>query len=390
MKRILRRILSLFFVLASLTSYSQNLTGIWRGYFITESSDQYKFELQIEQKSNSISGVSYSYLNTVFYGKATLTGRFNKEGQSALIQEIKTVELRMSGGSNACIMKCIFQYIRSGKEEFLEGAFTSKFEKDGYGAKRGGDCGGGKVFLRKVPTSDFYIEPFLRDKLKKDSSAIINNTPDNLKPAIVNRPPVKKKAIVGEKKLVTKKISPPVVTKKSITKGKVSPNSKPPVKKTITNTFTKINTPAIPDKDSIQKIDLPVVKQDPIKQIIPTPDVLKNRENALVKTLIVNDPNITIKLYDNGIVDDDSICVYLDKKLVVYNRRLSEVPITYKFKLDDDNTDHELIMVAVNLGRIPPNTSLMIVEAGDQRFDVHITSTEQRNAVVRFRYQKPK
>ena len=56
--------------------------------------------------------------------------------------------------------------------------------------------------------------------------------------------------------------------------------------------------------------------------------------------------------------------------------------------MDEDNADHELIMVAENLGRIPPNTSLMIVESGEQRFDVRITSTEQKNAVVRFKYQK--
>jgi hypothetical protein len=55
----------------------------------------------------------------------------------------------------------------------------------------------------------------------------------------------------------------------------------------------------------------------------------------------------------------------------------------------DDEEDQELTMVAENLGRIPPNTSLMIVEAGDQRFEVRITSTEQKNAVVRFRYKKP-
>jgi len=29
----------------------------------------------------------------------------------------------------------------------------------------------------------------------------------------------------------------------------------------------------------------------------------------------------------------------------------------------------------------------MIVEVGDERFEVRITSTEQKNAVVRFRYK---
>src|SRR5215211_4204243 len=148
-------------------SYSQNLTGIWRGYFITESGEQYKFELQIAQSpKKGVSGVSYSYLTTRFYGKATLTGNFNTTSKMALIQEIRTVELRMSSGSVACIMKCLLNYERSGNEEFLEGTYTSKYEKSDkdFGIKKNAGCGGGKVYLRKVITSDFYVEPFLRDK----------------------------------------------------------------------------------------------------------------------------------------------------------------------------------------------------------------------------------
>src|SRR6185295_18199361 len=98
----------------------------------------------------------------------------------------------------------------------------------------------------------------------------------------------------------------------------------------------------------------------------------------------------TVKLYDNGEIDDDTISVYLDNKLVLSSKRLTAAPLTINFTIDDVNTDHELVMVAENLGRIPPNTSLMIVEAGDQRFDVRITSSTQKNAVVRFHYQEPK
>ena len=150
MKRTIIRysfLLFLFIPFARLSLSAQDLTGIWRGYFVTDGYDQYKFELQVKQNGSSVSGVSYSYLNTVFYGKATLTGTFNKAAQNALIREIKTVELRMSGGSTACIMKCIFNYERSGKEEFLEGTFTSKFENNGLINKKGENCGGGKVYL---------------------------------------------------------------------------------------------------------------------------------------------------------------------------------------------------------------------------------------------------
>jgi hypothetical protein len=68
---------------------------------------------------------------------------------------------------------------------------------------------------------------------------------------------------------------------------------------------------------------------------------------------------------------------------------LSTAPLTVTIHLDETDAVHELVMVADNLGRIPPNTSLMIVDAGDKRYEVRITSTEQKNAVVRFVYQKP-
>jgi hypothetical protein len=75
---------------------------------------------------------------------------------------------------------------------------------------------------------------------------------------------------------------------------------------------------------------------------------------------------------------------------VLSAKRLTAAPLIIKLKMDEENAEHELVMVAENLGRIPPNTSLMIVESGDKRYDVRITSTEQKNALVRFKDQKPK
>jgi hypothetical protein len=102
----------------------------------------------------------------------------------------------------------------------------------------------------------------------------------------------------------------------------------------------------------------------------------------------VSDDEIVVKFYDNGEIDDDTISVYLDGKPLVMNQRLSTNAITLKVKMDEDNPEHTLVMVAENLGRIPPNTSLMIVQDGDNRYQASITSTEQKNAMVRFRYQK--
>jgi hypothetical protein len=360
------------FFLASLLPFrgsSQNITGIWRGYFITENGEQYKYELQVQQTAtNRISGVSYSYLDTRFYGKATLSGSFIKSSQSALVQEIKTVEVKMAGGSNACIMKCIFTYSKSGKEEFLEGNFSSAYEKSDplTGIQRGGNCGGGTVFLRKVPTSDFYVEPFLRDKP-------VTRKEVPKKPPVVNKKPVTKQPVTN-KKPVSK---PPVVTKKPT--GKPGTQNavvnRKPVSKTTTDTSKNITAPVV--------IDKPVDKPK-----ISIPVTTRSRENELVQTLTVNSEEISIRLYDNGDVDGDTISVYMDGKPLLMSKGLSTVPISLKLKLDENNDEHTLVMVAENMGRIPPNTSLMIVQDGDKRYQVSITSTAQKNAMVRFRFQK--
>lgn len=386
MKPIFYRIILLLtalFSLAVFQSYGQSLTGIWRGYFITENSDQYKFELQIEQKKNSLSGVSYSYLTTVFYGKATLTGNFSSNSQNALIQEIRTVEVKMGPGSSACIMKCSFQYVKSGKEEFLEGTFTSRFEKNTYGAKKGDNCGSGKVYLRKVQSSDFYIEPFLRKELA-------NNNPNTDSSNTIKKPAIVKKTntTTATTKPVNKpKANPPATAKTNTPKTNKHSGSG--------NTVSKAKPVQKPNNAPVTKIDdtkagiEPGNKTIAKKHDLPTPPVMKLRENNLVQTITSETKNVTIKIYDNGEIDDDTISVYLDKKLVLSKQRLSASPLVVNIKMDEDDAEHELVMVADNLGRIPPNTSLMLVNAGDKRYEVRITSNEQKNAVVRFVYRKP-
>jgi hypothetical protein len=347
-----RGLLAILACIFSVTSFSQSVTGIWKGYFIADNGETYKLEFQVkESQVYSVTGVSYSYLDIRFYGKATMTGSFVKNSGKFRIKEIKTVEVKTTTGGSTCIMNYDLSYSKSGKEEYLEGTYLGKQEVRGsVNPYEWGDCGGGKVFLRKVQTSDFYVEPFLR---KKGS---VTTTP--------------KKDTVAK--------TTPVITKTNPTTTK--PTTKPPTEKRLEPTKTT--------RDSAVKIDQPVVK-NPVRPVIATPAVLKERKNELMKSLVVNSPDVTVKLYDNGEIDDDTISVYFDKQLVVSNKRLSTTAITLKLKMDEADTDHELVMVAENLGRIPPNTSLMIVEAGDQRFDVRITSTTQKNALVRFRYEKP-
>jgi hypothetical protein len=118
------------------------------------------------------------------------------------------------------------------------------------------------------------------------------------------------------------------------------------------------------------------------------PPVLKERANEVVKTFTVTTRKISISLYDNGTIDKDTVSVYLNNRQVVSRKMLSLSPIVVEIDLEQENDYVELVMVAENLGEIPPNTSLMIVKAGTKQYEVRITSTEQKNAMVVFKFQR--
>src|SRR4051812_13051761 len=142
-----------FLLVFSFPSDAQNITGIWKGYFVQNtfgfSEDRYKFEVQIEQLANNgINGVTYSYKTTVFYGKAEAKGIYTKKTNNILLDEIKLVDLKISDQSQPCLMTCYLEYAKVGDIETLTGTYSSR------NAKNSSDCGIGKVYLEKASESD--------------------------------------------------------------------------------------------------------------------------------------------------------------------------------------------------------------------------------------------
>lgn len=364
----MRMVFSMLGLLLAVFASGQDLTGIWRGQFRSNSrvmqmmniDDRYKFEVQVAQEGKTFDGVTYSYKTTEFYGKAVAKGSIHSATKKVVLEELKIVDVRMRSGSSACIMTCFLQYYKNGNEEFLEGNYVSMNTTDST------DCGRGTVFLRRVVESDFFKEPFLVEKEKAKEKEKIAKTSPKSKPAI-NKP-------------TTKAPAKPVKSDAAIAKNNKPQTSAKPAQKPTRPIESKAPPSDITTTD-------PTVKKAPP---LIVPPVLKERENELVKTFSISTRTITVSLYDNGTIDKDTVSVYLNKKLVVSKKMLSLSPITINIELDDDNENQELVMVAENLGEIPPNTSLMVVKAGNQQFEVRITSTEQKNAVVIFKYEKPK
>ncbi len=328
------------------STYNTPLTGVWRGFFTSGMGffqEKYRYEVQIGQLStNGIKGVTYSYKTTVFYGKANLAGMYTPSTKNLVLKENKLIEVKMSGGE-ACLMTCYLEYSKVGNTEMLEGTFTS------MNIKTKADCGSGRVYLEKVPESDFYKEDFITEYENRKKAPPVTTTP----PRTTRKPEDKPKE-------------------------KPAPDTKKPLKKDdVIKKDPVVTVPGAPQKIDDKVVVKPV--EEPRKYI---PKELTERENKIAKKIEAEGEEITIELYDNGQIDNDTITVYHNKQAVVTKKRLCHQPIIIKIKVDPSKPRHEFAMVAENLGSIPPNTALMIISIGKQRHEVTITSTEQKNAVV--------
>ena len=178
-------------------------------------------------------------------------------------------------------------------------------------------------------------------------------------------------------------VSPPTTTPNPIAKKK-QPATKSPIPKKIDQGAVR-KEPKIhqvakrPADPSLYSVSVPTQKRN----IFPTPPlILTTRENPLVKRIETEAGEIRIELYDNGEIDDDTVSIYHNNSLVKGHARLSGIPITFTIGVNPAQSHHELVMVADNLGSIPPNTSVMIITAGGKRYEVFISSNEQKNARV--------
>ncbi|MFI5131996.1 MAG: hypothetical protein ACHQFX_18465 [Chitinophagales bacterium] len=162
--------------------------------------------------------------------------------------------------------------------------------------------------------------------------------------------------------------------------------SKPSPKKLTPPQQTKTETARVIKVDTVSKT-IAVTKR-PLTIFPATPLILKTRENALVREIETNAGEIKINIYDNGEIDGDTVSIYHNNALIRSHIGLSQKPISIAIGINPSQPHHELIMVAENLGSIPPNTSVMTITTANDRYEVFISSSKQKNAKVVFDLKK--
>ncbi|HUB61216.1 MAG TPA: hypothetical protein VL978_10960 [Puia sp.] len=113
---------------------------------------------------------------------------------------------------------------------------------------------------------------------------------------------------------------------------------------------------------------------------------LRPRADSLINTITLHSPDVKIDLYDDAEIDHDTVTVLINNKLLLYRQMLTDRPLTIHFNAFP-NTVYELVMYADNLGDIPPNTALLMVTSGQEKYKAFMSSSEQTTATIRFVYK---
>ncbi len=118
--------------------------------------------------------------------------------------------------------------------------------------------------------------------------------------------------------------------------------------------------------------------------IAPT---LLERKTIVENQIFVDTGTIHLRFYDNGQIDGDTISVYTNNQLLLGNQMLKTEALRTEIRITPQNPDQVIVMVGENLGTIPPNTALMIIEVNQQQHRIFLSSNEKKNAAVRITWK---
>ncbi len=113
------------------------------------------------------------------------------------------------------------------------------------------------------------------------------------------------------------------------------------------------------------------------------------RKAVLNRELEVESDSVRLSFYDNGDIDGDSISVFVNSQVILTHQELAAKAFNVYLHLDSTRDVNEISMFAENLGRIPPNTALMVLTDGKNRYEVFMSSSLTENATIRLKRKKP-
>ena len=124
---------------------------------------------------------------------------------------------------------------------------------------------------------------------------------------------------------------------------------------------------------------------------IPFPQAaaqIKERVLEVQQTVSFSSDSLKLSLYDNGEIDGDTVTVVMNGQILIAKAGLSTSAISKTIYIPKDQDTLQLVMYAETLGRIPPNTGLLVIRDGRDVYEVRFSGDLNKNAAILFKRGK--
>jgi hypothetical protein len=119
-----------------------------------------------------------------------------------------------------------------------------------------------------------------------------------------------------------------------------------------------------------------VIKDLPAREFV-------RKETVVIREVPFRSDSIRIHLYDNGEIDGDTVTILLNGRVLMDKIGLTAAGIRRTIFLSPDLGDSILlVMYAENLGSIPPNSGMLVVQDGSQRYDIRFVGDLQKSSAI--------
>jgi len=152
------------------------------------------------------------------------------------------------------------------------------------------------------------------------------------------------------------------------------------------NLISKLDEMGLADKLSF--MHLAVKKETVATQVKEKEVVIKSstevvkRETEIIRTVLFKSDSLVLSLYDNGEIDGDTVSLVLNGNIILSRQGLTDKAIRKTIAASDIGDSSRLVLYAENLGRIPPNSGLLILQDGNERYQIRFSGDLQKNAAV--------
>lgn len=376
-----KRLGILFCLLFPLQLFAQDITGLWKGVLYNDTTQKLlRYEIAISQKRKKLYGYSYTffiYEGKVYQGLKKV--KIKKENDKIIIEDDGLIahNYPIPPNKNVRQLNVLTLLIEDSVMKMI-GPFSTNRTKEFYSLT-------GSVEVKK--RNDFYKQSALIPHLEELGLAK-NLSFIQEEEKLVTLLAIQNTKIDTENKVVKIENAPTTIASKTPPNIELSPIDSSTLITAIDKTALEIAkkettkstaAPTINNKQQIA-ITTPSIKST----ILPAADVV-NRKIETIQSVYYKSDSLEITLYDNGEVDGDTVSVLINGTIIMPKVGLSTNAVRKKISTVNTGDSIQLIMYAETLGSLPPNTGLLIVYDGAERYEIRFSGDMQKSSAIVFK-----